>query len=78
MNSIFNLFIFRQNYHDNRTELTMGNVLSANFAPECDIPKKKYDDCFAKWYGEKFLQAKSVHNECEDTWREYEDCLYVC
>ncbi|KAF5113953.1 hypothetical protein DV452_002712 [Geotrichum candidum] len=55
----------------------MGNVLSASFAPECDLPKKNYDDCFAKWYGEKFLQAKSVHNECEDTWREYEDCLYI-
>ncbi|KAF5092550.1 hypothetical protein D0Z00_004528 [Geotrichum galactomycetum] len=38
----------------------MGNVLSANFAPECDLPKKNYDDCFAKWYGEKFLQAKSI------------------
>lgn len=55
----------------------MGNALSANFAPECDLPKQKYDDCFAKWYKEKFLQAKSVHNECEETWREYEDCLYV-
>lgn len=50
--------------------------MSASFAPECTDAKKAYDNCFNEWYSEKFLKAKSVTNECEETWRIYESCIY--
>lgn len=51
--------------------------MSASFAPECTNAKKAYDNCFNEWYSEKFLKAKSVTNECEETWKVYEACIYV-
>lgn len=54
----------------------MGNVMSASFAPECTELKRKYDNCFNEWYSEKFLKGKSVENECQDTWLEYEACVH--
>ncbi|PVH14619.1 mitochondrial distribution and morphology protein 35 [Candidozyma duobushaemuli] len=43
--------------------------------PECTDAKTKYDDCFNKWYTEKFLQGKSLHNECTELWDEYITCV---
>lgn len=51
--------------------------MSDSFAPECTNAKKAYDNCFNEWYSEKFLKAKSVTNECEETWKVYEACIYV-
>ncbi|KAM9900953.1 hypothetical protein OXX69_008898 [Metschnikowia pulcherrima] len=53
----------------------MGNVMSQSFAPECTNAKSEYDDCFNKWYTEKFLQGKSLHNECTDLWDNYITCV---
>lgn len=53
----------------------MGNIMSVSFAPECTDAKTKYDDCFNKWYTEKFLQGKSLHNECTELWDEYITCV---
>lgn len=49
--------------------------MSASFAPECTEAKKTYDDCFNKWYTEKFLQGKSLENECTEVWDEYIMCV---
>lgn len=53
----------------------MGNIMSASFAPECTDAKVKYDDCFNKWYSEKFLKGKSLENECTELWDEYITCV---
>lgn len=49
--------------------------MSVSFAPECTPAKQKYDECFNKWYSEKFLQSKSLHNECTDLWEDYITCV---
>lgn len=49
--------------------------MSVSFAPECTESKIKYDDCFNKWYTEKFLQGKSLHNECTELWDNYITCV---
>uniref|UniRef100_A0A060TDU5 ARAD1D46838p n=1 Tax=Blastobotrys adeninivorans TaxID=409370 RepID=A0A060TDU5_BLAAD len=54
----------------------MGNIMSASFAPECTEAKRAYDNCFNEWYSEKFLKGKSVHNECEETWQIYQECVH--
>lgn len=53
----------------------MGNVMSVSFAPECTDAKLEYDDCFNKWYTEKFLQGKSIQNECTGLWDNYITCV---
>lgn len=53
----------------------MGNIMSVSFAPECTESKTKYDDCFNKWYTEKFLQGKSLENECTQLWDDYITCV---
>lgn len=53
----------------------MGNIMSVSFAPECTDAKTKYDDCFNKWYTEKFLKGKSVENECSEFWDTYITCI---
>ncbi|EGV61032.1 mitochondrial distribution and morphology [Yamadazyma tenuis ATCC 10573] len=49
--------------------------MSTSFAPECTEKKTKYDDCFNKWYTEKFLQGKSMENECVQLWDDYITCV---
>ncbi|CUM50779.1 unnamed protein product [Debaryomyces tyrocola] len=53
----------------------MGNIMSVSFAPECTEAKNQYDDCFNKWYTEKFLQGKSLENECTELWDSYITCV---
>ena len=53
----------------------MGNIMSVSFAPECTPAKKAYDDCFNKWYTEKFLKGKSMENECTEFWDTYITCI---
>lgn len=53
----------------------MGNLMSASFAPECNDTKLEYDDCFNKWYTDKFLQGKSMQNECTSLWENYITCV---
>lgn len=53
----------------------MGNIMSVSFAPECTDAKLEYDECFNKWYTEKFLQGKSNQNECSELWDNYLTCV---
>lgn len=49
--------------------------MSVSFAPECTDAKTKYDDCFNKWYTEKFLKGQSIENECTEFWDTYITCI---
>lgn len=55
--------------------LLMGNIMSVSFAPECTDAKLQYDDCFNKWYSEKFLKGESIQNECTELWDNYITCV---
>lgn len=55
--------------------IDMGNIMSVSFAPECTPAKNAYDDCFNKWYTEKFLKGKSMENECTEFWDTYITCI---
>ncbi|KAH6651961.1 distribution and morphology protein 35 [Truncatella angustata] len=51
--------------------------MSASLAPECNEVKERYDQCFLKWYSEKYLKGKTENNECENLFKEYRSCLGV-
>lgn len=57
------------------TAKSMGNVMSASFAPECTELKTEYDNCFNHWYSEKFLKGLSMENECAKQWYAYTTCV---
>ncbi|KAF2466849.1 uncharacterized protein BDR25DRAFT_268395 [Lindgomyces ingoldianus] len=49
--------------------------MSASLAPECNQVKEQYDNCFLKWYSEKFLRGTATSDECESLFKQYEQCL---
>ncbi|KAK9777788.1 putative Distribution and morphology protein 35 [Seiridium cardinale] len=51
--------------------------MSASLAPECNEVKERYDQCFLKWYSEKYLKGKTDNNECANLFKEYNQCLTI-
>lgn len=51
--------------------------MSASLAPECDNVKKSYDECFLRWYSEKYLRGTAKTDECEHLFKQYKSCLSV-
>ncbi|KAL5120341.1 hypothetical protein ACEQ8H_001631 [Pleosporales sp. CAS-2024a] len=49
--------------------------MSASLAPECNEVKERYDNCFLKWYSEKFLRGAATTDECKPIFEQYEKCL---
>ncbi|CAG5148843.1 uncharacterized protein ALTATR162_LOCUS2256 [Alternaria atra] len=49
--------------------------MSASLAPECNEVKERYDNCFLKWYSEKFLRGTATTDECKPIFEQYEKCL---
>ncbi|KAI8847212.1 mitochondrial distribution/morphology family 35/apoptosis, partial [Chytridium lagenaria] len=43
--------------------------------PECQDLKQRYDQCFNKWYSEKFLKGER-DEECEDLFKLYRACVW--
>ncbi|KAJ2494665.1 Mitochondrial distribution and morphology protein 35, partial [Coemansia sp. RSA 1694] len=41
---------------------------------KCTPLKREYDDCFNKWYSEKFLDGKEA-NDCTALFKTYQKCL---
>ncbi|CAO3609442.1 unnamed protein product [Mucor hiemalis] len=48
--------------------------MSSSVGPECTELKKQYDNCFNKWYSEKFLKG-DTSSECEDLFKDYRACV---
>ncbi|KAI9105269.1 TP53-regulated inhibitor of apoptosis 1-B [Phlyctochytrium arcticum] len=46
-----------------------------SLSPECNDLKKEYDDCFNKWYANKFLQG-DITQDCEDIFKLYRACIW--
>lgn len=51
------------------------SIMSASLAPECNEVKERYDNCFLKWYSEKFLRGTATSDECKPMFEQYEKCL---
>lgn len=48
-----------------------------SIGPECTDLKKTYDDCFNRWYAEKFLRGQLDASPCQELFDEYKACLAV-
>ncbi|CEP10073.1 hypothetical protein [Parasitella parasitica] len=48
--------------------------MSSSVGPDCTELKQKYDNCFNKWYSEKFLKGDTTP-ECEDLFKDYRACV---
>ncbi|MCL4124230.1 UNVERIFIED_CONTAM: hypothetical protein GTU68_015180 [Idotea baltica] len=46
--------------------------------PECEELKKSYDDCFNKWFAEKFLKGFTKEDgSCKNVFEKYQSCVKV-
>jgi len=45
-------------------------------ASECNESKEKYDNCFIKWYSEKFLPGTAKEDDCGQLFQTYNKCLW--
>ncbi|KAI8906327.1 mitochondrial distribution/morphology family 35/apoptosis, partial [Gorgonomyces haynaldii] len=49
--------------------------LMASLAPECTPLKQEYEDCFNRWYTEKYLKG-DTRPQCEDLFKKYKACVW--
>lgn len=56
--------------------LNQSIVMSSSVGPNCTELKQKYDNCFNKWYSEKFLKGDTTP-ECEELFKDYRACVMV-
>ncbi|RPB19546.1 putative mitochondrial distribution and morphology protein [Terfezia boudieri ATCC MYA-4762] len=49
--------------------------MSSSLAPECSEVKERYDQCFIKWYSEKYLRGEAKTDDCKKLFDIYKECL---
>ncbi|XP_068094798.1 TP53-regulated inhibitor of apoptosis 1 [Hyperolius riggenbachi] len=42
---------------------------------ECTDMKREYDQCFNRWFAEKFLKGESGRDPCTDLFQKYRLCV---
>ncbi|KAK3084446.1 hypothetical protein FSP39_013678 [Pinctada imbricata] len=47
-----------------------------SISAECQELKQKYDECFNKWFSEKFLKG-ITKDDCKDLYNVYTACVKV-
>lgn len=52
------------------------STMSSSVGANCTELKQKYDNCFNKWYSEKFLKGDTTP-ECEELFKDYRACVMV-
>lgn len=50
--------------------------MSSSVGVNCTELKQKYDNCFNRWYSEKFLKGDTTP-ECEQLFKDYRACVMV-
>ncbi|ORX58808.1 hypothetical protein DM01DRAFT_1371826 [Hesseltinella vesiculosa] len=50
--------------------------MSSSVGADCTKLKIKYDNCFNKWYSEKFLKGDTTP-ECDELFKDYRACVLV-
>ncbi|KAI8977145.1 hypothetical protein BDF20DRAFT_873251 [Mycotypha africana] len=63
-------------FHSFRSFLLLLQTMSSSIGVNCTELKKKYDNCFNKWYSEKFLKGDTTP-ECEELFKDYRACVMV-
>ncbi|CAO3661211.1 unnamed protein product [Rhizopus microsporus] len=48
--------------------------MSSSVGVNCTELKQKYDNCFNRWYSEKFLKGDTTP-KCEDLFKDYKACV---
>uniref|UniRef100_A0A8D2DFN7 TP53-regulated inhibitor of apoptosis 1 n=1 Tax=Sciurus vulgaris TaxID=55149 RepID=A0A8D2DFN7_SCIVU len=41
----------------------------------CTDMKRKYDQCFNRWFAEKFLKGDGSGDPCTDLFKRYQQCI---
>ncbi|XP_035690755.1 TP53-regulated inhibitor of apoptosis 1-like isoform X2 [Branchiostoma floridae] len=44
---------------------------------ECNDMKRDYDQCFNKWFSEKFLKGDRADEACTPLFKKYQSCVKV-
>ncbi|XP_004413899.1 PREDICTED: TP53-regulated inhibitor of apoptosis 1-like [Odobenus rosmarus divergens] len=55
--------------------LCSGNPPSKHFAICCTDMKREYDQCFNRWFAEKFLKGDGSGDPCTDLFKRYQQCV---
>ncbi|OCU01779.1 hypothetical protein XELAEV_18007556mg [Xenopus laevis] len=42
---------------------------------ECTDMKREYDQCFNRWFAEKFLKGEGSGDPCTELFRRYRECV---
>ncbi|KAJ1093370.1 hypothetical protein NDU88_006471 [Pleurodeles waltl] len=42
---------------------------------ECTEMKREYDQCFNRWFSERFLRGEGGADPCRDLFRGYRECV---
>lgn len=48
---------------------------SSSSTSPCANLRAAYNNCFNRWYSEKFLRGQCDKEECVSEWKNYRDCL---
>ena len=43
----------------------------------CTDMKREYDQCFNRWFAEKFLKGDGSGDPCTDLFKRYQQCVQV-
>ncbi|CAN6456168.1 unnamed protein product [Victoria cruziana] len=41
----------------------------------CSLLRTSYNDCFNRWYAEKYMKGQRDKQECVEEWEKYRACL---
>lgn len=44
----------------------------------CTDFKREYDQCFNRWFAEKFLKGDRSGDPCTEMFKKYQHCVQVC
>jgi TRIAP1/MDM35 family protein len=45
-----------------------------SLSPQCTPLKREYEECFTRWYQDKFLKG-DITNDCKDLFLKYKACV---
>ena len=48
-----------------------------SISPNCQELKERYDECFNKWFREKYLKGETK-DDCAEIFKDYQACVKVC
>ncbi|KAM8819523.1 TP53-regulated inhibitor of apoptosis 1 [Rhynchonycteris naso] len=58
------------------TSACAASVAAMNSVGEgCTDMKREYDQCFNRWFAEKFLKGDSSGDPCTDLFKRYQQCV---